>query len=53
MGDWLNLLYDIRLLQIYNFFYEACMMYYDALYVVMVMVWVNPNLAYNYDYTAL
>ncbi len=28
---------------------------YNALYVVMVMIRVkiNPNLAYNYDYTAL
>ncbi len=26
---------------------------YNTLYVVMDMVGVNPNLAYNYDYTAL
>ncbi len=26
---------------------------YNALYVVMVTVGVNPNLAYNYDYKAL
>ncbi len=41
--------YEMNNKKFANTFYAACL--YNALYVVMVMV--GPDLAYNYDYTAL